>query len=109
MVLIPAGNFMMGSLPNDLEAYDAEKPRHLVTLTKDFYVGKYPVTQRLWEVVMETNPSNFKGANHPVECVNWFDCVSFCNKLSELEGKQLVYTISGNNVTCNWNAMGIVC
>ena len=40
MVLIPAGEFMMGALPNDEQAKDWEKPRHTVKITKDFYVGK---------------------------------------------------------------------
>ena len=106
MVLIPTSEFMMGALPNDKEAYDDEKPLHKVRITKDFYVGKYPVTQTLWESVMGNNPSYFKGANRPVENVSWFDCVEFCNKLSKLEGKELVYTINGENVTYNWGAKG---
>ena len=106
MVLISGGEFMMGALPNDDAAFDEEKPHHKVEITKDFYVGKYLVTQALWEFVMRNNPSEFKGASHPVECVTWFDCVEFCNKLSELEGKEPVYTIKGENVACNWKAKG---
>ena len=106
LVLIPAGEFMMGALPDDGDAGDHEKPRHKVEITKDFYVGKYPVTQKLWEAVMGNNPSEFKGEDRPVEEVSWFDCVAFCNKLSEQEGKQPVYTIDGKNVSCNWNANG---
>ena len=106
MVLIPAGEFMMGALPDDEEAYDDEKLRHKVEITKDFYVGKYPVTQSLWKAVMGENPSEFQGEDCPVECVTWFDCVEFCNELSEQEGKQPAYTIDGKNVSCNWNANG---
>ena len=84
MVRVSAGEFMMGALEDDEDAYDHEKPRHKVTLTRDFLIGKYPVTQALWESVMGSNPSNFTGANRPVECVSWFDVVEFCNKLSEL-------------------------
>ena len=51
----------MGALEDDEEAYDDEKPRHKVTLTRDFLIGKYPVTQALWESVMGSNPSHFKG------------------------------------------------
>ena len=106
LVLIPAGEFMMGALPDDGYAYDFEKPRHKVEITKDFYVGKYPVTQKLWEAVMGSNPSGFKGEDRPVETVSWFDCVAFCNKLSKKEGREAVYTINGENVSCNWNAKG---
>ena len=81
MVRVPAGEFMMGALEDDEDAYDDEKPRHKVTLTRDFFIGKYAVTQALWESVMGSNPSCFKGANRPVECVSWFDVVAFCNKL----------------------------
>ena len=92
LVLIPAGEFMMGALPDDDEAEDDDKPHHKVKITKDFYVGKYPVTQSLWKAVMGNNLSEFKREDLPVEKVSWFDCVDFCNKLSELEGKELVYS-----------------
>jgi len=45
MILIPAGSFMMGALENDKEAYDYKKPRHQVVLSRDFWMGKYTVTQ----------------------------------------------------------------
>ena len=106
MVHIPAGNFMMGALEDDEDADDAEKPRHKVTLTRDFLMGKYGVTQALWQSVMGSNPSYFKGANRPVEQVSWFDVVDFCNKLSKREGLAPAYTINGENVTCNWTANG---
>jgi len=92
MVVIPKGEFMMGALENDEDAWDSEKPRHKVTLTRDFLMGKYPVTQALWESVMGSNPSKFKGANRPVEKVSWLDVVAFCNKLSEREGLEPVYS-----------------
>lgn len=104
MVRVPAGEFMMGAMDDD--AKDWEKPLHKVTLTKDFLVGKYAVTQVLWESVMESKPSAFEGGTRPVECVSWYNCLEFCNKLSELEGLELIYTIDGKKVTCNWNAKG---
>ena len=104
MVLIPAGRFWMGVETKD-EAYYAS-PRHQVEITKDFYVGKYPVTQVLWKKVMGTNPSTQKGDNRPVESISWLDCVRFCNKLSKQEDRKPVYTIRGKEVSCNWNADG---
>ena len=106
MVQISAGEFMMGALEDDKSADDDERPRHQVTLTRDFLIGKYQVTQALWESVMGSNPSEFKGVNSPVENVSWFEVVEFCNKLSELEGLEPAYTINGENVTCNWSAKG---
>ncbi|MBN2780853.1 MAG: formylglycine-generating enzyme family protein [Candidatus Marinimicrobia bacterium] len=57
------------------------------------YIGKYEVTQALYESVMNTNPSYFKGADLPVETVSWYDALVFCNRLSELCDLEPVYTI----------------
>ena len=59
----------------------------------DFYLGQYPVNQQLWEQVMGENPSSFKGTSLPVESISWYDCVEFCNRLSEREGLEKVYQI----------------
>jgi formylglycine-generating enzyme len=59
----------------------------------DFYIGKYEVTQKEWAKVMGNNPSEFKGNNSPVEMVNWYDCIEYCNKRSTKEGLKPYYTI----------------
>ena len=76
-VLIHPGVFVMGS---DNGAAD-EKPAHKVRITKPFYMGRFEVTQGQWEKVMGANPSNFKGAENPVENVSWEDSQSFLAKL----------------------------
>jgi len=82
MVLIPAGIFMMGSPESEVGRWDNEK-QHEVTLTKQFYIGKYEVTQEQWEAVMENNPSSrTKGAKLPVTEVSWEDCQEFIKKLN---------------------------
>ena len=53
----------MGALEDDRDAYVSERPRHMVTLTQGFWMGKYPVTQALWEGVKGVNRSVFKGSN----------------------------------------------
>jgi formylglycine-generating enzyme required for sulfatase activity len=85
-VLIPAGEFMMGSPDGDKNAYGDEKPRHKVTISQPFYLGKYEVTQAQWEVVMGNNPSRFKGWNNPVEWVTWDEIQEFIKKLNQKAG-----------------------
>ena len=82
LVLIPAGEFLMGSPDSDKDAYIGEKPQHRVRITKPFYLGKYLVTQEQWEAVMGKNPSYFKGPKNPVEQVSWRDCQQFLGKLN---------------------------
>ena len=82
LVLIPAGEFLMGSPDSDKDASPNEKPQHQVRITKPFYLGKYLVTQEQWESVMGSNPSYFRGPKNPVEQVSWKDCQEFVEKLN---------------------------
>ena len=62
------------------------RPAHDVTLTKDFYIGKYEVTQAEWEAVMETNPSpaeNKDDKRKPVTNISWYDAQDFIAALNE--------------------------
>ena len=87
MVRVEAGTFTMGATPEMENPFDWEKPTHQVTLTNDYYIGKYEVTQALWQAVMNSNPSKFKGENLPVENVSWDDCQKFISKLNSITGK----------------------
>jgi len=79
LVLIPAGSFMMGSAAG----YTDELPVHSVTITNEFYMGRYAVTQEQWQQVMGDNPAYFTGAgDRPVEWVWWDDSVSFCQSVT---------------------------
>ena len=78
------GSFKMGDDVGDLHA--ACRPVHQVKLSS-FYMGIYPVTQELWDLVMGSNPSYFKGAKRPVENVSWNDTQHFLTKLNERSGK----------------------
>jgi formylglycine-generating enzyme required for sulfatase activity len=91
MILIQGGKFLMGSPPDELERYDDESPQHSVTVPT-FFMGRYPITQAQWRVVaslpqvnreLNPDPSYFKGDNHPLETVSWYDAVEFCDRLSQ--------------------------
>jgi formylglycine-generating enzyme required for sulfatase activity/predicted Ser/Thr protein kinase len=82
LVLIPAGEFLMGSPDSDNDATHFEKPQHRVRITKPFYLGKCPVTQEQWDAVMGSNTSSFKGPKNPVETVSSDDCQQFLGKLN---------------------------
>ncbi|MEQ9328727.1 MAG: SUMF1/EgtB/PvdO family nonheme iron enzyme, partial [Rhodospirillales bacterium] len=84
MVVIPPGSFMMGSTTGGSD----EQPVHRVNINNRFAVGKYEVTQAEWLSVMGTNPSGFKGDDHPVEKVSWDDAQEFIVKLNALTGEK---------------------
>ncbi|BAY62331.1 hypothetical protein NIES22_24050 [Calothrix brevissima NIES-22] len=95
MVAIPGGKFLMGSPENEPERLDWERPLHNVTI-QPFFMGKFPVTQSQWQAVaaldkvnidLNPDPSNFKGANRPVERVSWDDAIEFCARLSKKTGE----------------------
>ena len=88
MVKVEPGTFTMGT-DNELYEYDYSKPAHQVTLTKGYYIGQTEVTQSLWNAVMGSNPSYYRGkdrGSHPVEYVTWTDCQTFISKLNEMTG-----------------------
>ncbi len=104
MVLIPDGTFTMGAPEDEEGSRSDERPQHNVTISA-FLMGRYPITQAQWQAVaqktdlkvnedLEPDPSEFKqpyqGINRwqrPVENVNWYEAVEFCQRLSKLTGK----------------------
>jgi formylglycine-generating enzyme required for sulfatase activity len=91
MVAIPGGKFVMGSPESEPERFSGESPQHSVTI-QPFFMGKFTVTQSQWKAVavlpkvnidLNPEPSNFKGANRPVEQVSWDDAIEFCARLSK--------------------------
>ena len=77
------GAFMMGSPENEPERDDDER-HHRVVLTKGFWLADTTCTQGLWQAVMGENPSDFQGANRPVDSVSWEDAMAFIERLNNL-------------------------
>lgn len=94
--LIPKGTFTMGS-PAEEEGGNNFQEQHEVTISKEYYLGVFEVTQGQYEKVMGTNPSFFQKlvvrksdtSMYPVENVSWDDAVEFCKRLSELPEEKM--------------------
>ena len=85
MVEIKAGNFTIGSPEMEKDRY-RDETQHRVTLTQDYWLGKYEVTQGQWKAIMGNNPSFYKkGDDYPVEKVDWNEAMAFCRRLTEIE------------------------
>ena len=89
MVKVKGGSFLMGSAEDDPDAqgiYGDERPQHQVELDT-YSIGETEVTQALWEAVMGYNNSAFKGADLPVEGLEWDECISFISELNQITGR----------------------
>ena len=125
-VLIPPGEFLMGSTAAEIAAarkaardinlheghIPSEGPQHQVVFTQPIYLGMHEVTQAQYEQIMQQNPAYFAEsgqgrehvvghdtADHPVESVSWYDATEFCTSLSNREELHPFYDRSGENVT----------
>jgi formylglycine-generating enzyme required for sulfatase activity len=88
MIWVPPGTFLMGSPTSELER-NTNEVQHSVTLTRGFFIGRYPVTQGNYRSLINTNPSYFNTNNgyvldfsRPVEQVSWSDATNYCAKLT---------------------------
>lgn len=120
-ILIPPGEFMMGSLPTDIyfaleknipedvrgtELIKSERPQHLVILTNPIYVGIHEVTRQHYKTVMgalaeneiDQNIQNLI-QNYPMDRINYYDALDFCQKLSHIEGRTPRYDVNGKSVS----------
>ena len=99
--LIESGSFQMGSPSNEAERKMDEGPVHSVTISRSFLLKKTEVTQGEWRSLMgkDQNPSHFSkcGDECPVENVNWWESLAYCNALSRTEGFEECYILSGCN------------
>ncbi len=82
LIKVKCGSFNMGTPPN-ITPRDRDEFVHQITITKDFYIGKFEVTQAQYEAVLGQNPARHKkGGLYPVESVTWEDACNFCNELN---------------------------
>ena len=84
-IRIAPGSFTMGGDKKREQAEDHETPQHRGTFKRGFFLGKVPVTQAQWSMLMADNPSEFAGKNRPVERVSWHDLQAFIEKLNAKE------------------------
>jgi formylglycine-generating enzyme required for sulfatase activity len=104
LVLIPAGEFMMGGKFSPAESakkfggqarnYASEHPRHKVTISKPFYMGVFELTQAQWEAVMDEKPYAGKmvtkaGPDYPASWMQWKEAKEYCAKLSKKLGRKV--------------------
>ena len=96
MVWIQPGRFLMGSPVSEPGRADHEGPRHEVTITQGFYLGKYEVTQAQWQSVMNTRPwerlgatDELEKAKYPARSARWEWIQSFIRRLNEAEGRDI--------------------
>ena len=114
MALIPAGSFMMGDSFN--ESWSADLPVHSVYVSA-LYMDKFDVTKALWDGGYQwaTNhgysfdyAGSGKATNHPVQTINWYDAVKWCNARSEKEGlNPCYYTSAGQTIVYRTGQVGL--
>jgi len=96
MVFVKGGTFEMSQM--DKEGSLQFIPNHTESVN-DFYIGKFEVTQKQWDLIMPYNPSIYVEPNNPVEFVSWLQAIEFCNKLSAIEGLEKCYTDSAGIIS----------
>ena len=103
-VLIPAGSFLMGSPETENWRIEDER-QHEVSLSA-FFIDPYETTQADYERLMGANPSEFVGADRPVESVSWLDAVRYANARSAEAGLRPAYALTGDSVVWDRSAEG---
>ncbi|WP_406657418.1 formylglycine-generating enzyme family protein [Methanolobus sp. ZRKC2] len=84
-VKIPAGEFIMGSPENESYRDGDEGPQHLVTVSNEFYLGAYEVTQAQWKEIMDSEPFYFEGDDLAAEKISWNNAIKFIEELNRIE------------------------
>ncbi len=90
----------------EIELRDDRKKTKWLVEVKPFLIAKFPVTQEIYQLILQRDPSSFKGPRRPVETVSWFDAVEFCNALSMKMELRPAYSIDSEGADIDENANG---
>lgn len=109
LVYVPAGYFIAGCSSNELTIEEIEKgfpiDQH-EEYVDAFYIGRYEVSKYLWDRTYSwaitngykyDNSGSAKAEDHPVQNINWYDCIKWCNARSEQEGLTPVYYLDADH------------
>ena len=101
MILVPAGSFQMGG------TFTNNTPVHTVNLSRSYYLSKYELTQKHWQEIMGSIPSQSVGSgdNYPVYYISWYDILVYCNKRSISEGFDPCYEINSSINPGDWGSV----
>ncbi len=121
MILIPAGDFMMGAPEDEKGHRENEIPQHPVRITKPFWLGVYEVTQTEYEQIMgyhlsesgrsgvaRNGKSGVDTRRFPVDLVSWYQAAEFCNRLSKEEELPGYYRLSPSKRGKLWKDVSVV-
>jgi formylglycine-generating enzyme required for sulfatase activity/Tol biopolymer transport system component len=121
LVLLPAGEFLMGAPDDEKGRQDNEIPQHPVRITQPFWLGVYEVTQEEYESLMGPHLSDSyqflvdrhqrgksPAARFPVDNVNWYRAAEFCNHLSDAEKLPAYYGLSAGQSGSPWRDVEII-
>jgi len=105
MILVEKGSFLMGNSRLRLASDTITFPLREVTITYDFYIGKYEITFEEYDLFCEeTGREKARGekrGRYPVFYITFMDCIDYCNWLSEKSGFQKPYDAEGNLINGN--------
>ncbi|MDA0833414.1 MAG: SUMF1/EgtB/PvdO family nonheme iron enzyme [Planctomycetota bacterium] len=88
MILIPPGEYQMGTPSDEPWHSNFESPVHPVVITKPFYLGTFEVTSDQWKCVMESGPVPTTPGGNPAGGVSPLSAASFCEQLSEMQNEK---------------------
>ena len=95
LMRVPAGKFSMGSTKENKLAYDDEHPQHTVDIPYDYWMARFPVTNKLYNVYAKANGikhpvSGWENKKeHPITDVKWTDAMQYCQWLNSLLKNEL--------------------
>lgn len=105
MITLPGGTFTMGS-PDKERFRKADEKQHQETV-EAFIINRYETTEAEWVAIMDTNPALFKSNAQPIERVNWYEILVYCNKRSLKEGLQPCYSLQGSSDPDTWGTIPV--